>query len=185
MSIARNPSTWYGMLDKYKKAEFREHALPLACFAYEWLKRHRDEICGLLGGEVDLVTIVPSKRGYSYDAQPLHRALAQVPRFAQRLSQTLRCDCREAYRRMRYAPEVFRPIDPDAIRDRRILLIEDTWITGATAVSAAGALLDAGAERVVILPIAREVSREFRGADHPYLAYIERYYDIDEWPRSE
>ena len=43
----------------------------------------------------------------------------------------------------------------------RVLLMEDTWVTGATAISAAGALLREGASGVMVMPIARAVSPSF------------------------
>lgn len=83
-------------------------------------------------------------------------------------------------RRRSYQPEVFRVggVDGD-----RIMLVEDTWITGGTALSAAGALLAAGAESVVVTPIAREVNREFRTGQHRYLDYLSGAYDITHWPK--
>ena len=78
---------------------------------------------------------------------------------------------------------MFRAHSP-VIARKRIVLIEDTWITGATAVSAAGALLDAGADSVVIAPIARDFRVLYHAEDHPYLAHIARGYDVRFWPRS-
>src|SRR4051794_31795043 len=51
MSIVQNPSPWYDVLQKYKKAEFREHAPKLASFAWEWARRHSDDVRALLGGK--------------------------------------------------------------------------------------------------------------------------------------
>jgi glutamine phosphoribosylpyrophosphate amidotransferase len=81
-----------------------------------------------------------------------------------------------------YRPEIFEVVD-DVAGDR-IVLVEDTWIRGATALSAAGALLSAGAGAVVITPIARDVKPSFHGEDHPYLSYLTAGYDITAWPRS-
>src|SRR5437763_51405 len=161
MTIAVNPSVWYSMLLTYKKGQFPENAPIVSAVAYEWLKKHAKDIAGVLGGRADVVTIVPSKRGHSYEAQPLRRALATIPAFAKRLSPALRCVRPDLGERMKYVPEIFEPVDPRAVKYKRVLLIEDTWISGATAVSAAGALLRAGAKRVLIVPIAREFTRDY------------------------
>lgn len=44
---------------------------------------------------------------------------------------------------------------------KRVLLVEDAWVTGATAVSAAGSLVEAGAAEVLVLPIARIIDGGF------------------------
>ncbi len=87
------------------------------------------------------------------------------------------------YHRTKYAPEMFRA-NPDVVNGGRIVLIEDTWITGATAISAAGSLLAAGADSVVITPIARDFRVQFHAEDHPYLARIARKFDVRSWPRG-
>ena len=76
---------------------------------------------------------------------------------------------------------------PTGVSDERVILIEDTWVTGATALSAAGALLGRGVESVAILPIARMVELGFwnsRYGGHPYLGVLEKPYDPAEWPRE-
>jgi predicted amidophosphoribosyltransferase len=184
MTVAMNPGPWYSILQTYKKGQFRENADVVASIAYEWLKRHRSHVAAMLGGSIEVITIVPSKRGYSYVAQPFRRALVKLGAFERRLTETLRCDHPERYDRMKYAPAIFTVVDASKIRGRRVLLLEDTWISGATAVSAAGALLDAGAKTVAITPLAREISPAFHAANTTYLAYLKRSYSIDVWPRE-
>ncbi len=182
MSITPNPGTWYSILQSYKKGMWREYAPVIASLAYEWLTVHEPAIERLLGGAIDLFTIVPSKTlGVTYDSQLLRLALSLVAPVAERLAPTLACVDREAYGRTKYAPQMFTPIAPAA--GKRIVLIEDTWITGATAASAAGALLDAGASSLVITPIARDFRVQFHGDDHPYIALSRLDYDVSIWPR--
>jgi hypothetical protein len=44
---------------------------------------------------------------------------------------------------------------PGLVADRHVLVLEDTWVTGASAQSAAVTLKDAGARAVTIRPLAR------------------------------
>ena len=55
---------------------------------------------------------------------------------------------------------VYDPVDPDAIRDRRILLIDDIHTTGATLAECARVLRDNGAAAVLCLTAARTPDRE-------------------------
>lgn len=85
--------------------------------------------------------------------------------------------------RQKYLPEAFRVVAD--VSDGRILLIEDTWTTGSTAISTAGALLAAGAESVVVLSLARKVNSDYWSDQHPYLAAMKRPWDPKFWPRDE
>lgn len=182
MTVALNPSAWFWALQTYKAAMYREHASTLGALAYRWLSEHEHRLTSLLGGEADYVTVVPSKKGTTtYETQPLRRALSIVAPLAQRMRQALRCVAPMAERLREYRPEIFAPTL--YVNGHRIILVEDTWITGATALSAAGSLLEAGAASVVITPIARDMKPTFHGKDHPYLTYIDHDYDIEAWPR--
>ena len=182
MTIALNPSTWYHALQNYKTAQFREYGSTLGSLAYRWLNRHHDRLANILGGEPDYVTVVPSKKGVTtFETQPLRKALATVTPMRERLREVLRCASPMMERLREYRPDIFAPVAD--VSGHRVILVEDTWITGATALSAAGALLDAGAESVVITPIARDMKPTFHGEEHPYLRYIRHEYDLEAWPR--
>jgi len=56
-------------------------------------------------------------------------------------------------------------------------------VTGATALSAAGALLMHGAAAVAILPLARCLDTSYWGELHPYRAAADRPYRVAFWPR--
>ena len=182
MTVALNPSTWYHTLLNYKTVQFREYGTILGSLAYRWLNQHHDRLAATLGGEPDYVAVVPSKKGRTtYETQPLRRALATVAPMRDRLREVLRCARPVTERLREYRPEIFEAAND--VRGHRIVLVEDTWISGATALSAAGALLDAGAESVVITPIGREMKPAFHGEEHPYLTYLEHDYDLEAWPR--
>jgi hypothetical protein len=62
-------------------------------------------------------------------------------------------------------------------------LLEDLWVSGAKAVSAAGAALDAGAEAVAILPLCREYRFPSQFTPEEYAAEAAKKFDIASWPR--
>src|SRR6266568_5188487 len=76
MTIARNPGAWYSMLQSYKKGAFPEYAPVVASLAYEWLNAHDINLRELLGGEADLITIVPSKKArVTFESKQLRLAI--------------------------------------------------------------------------------------------------------------
>lgn len=180
MTVTLNPSPWYYALRNYKLAQWEEFGKAVACVAYVWLETHWGDLSRMLGGAPHLITIVPSKQpDVAFDRQRLRLALSPL---GDLLQQTMICSNRDAYHRSAYAPETF-TANRETVENKRIVLVEDTWITGATAISAAGALLNAGAESVVVVPIAREMRPEYHGAQHPYLAALTPQYDVTHWPR--
>jgi hypothetical protein len=182
MTIAPNPSTWYSALWTYKGGQFHEHGPTIGALTYRWLRAHRRDLEDLLDGPIDYLTIVPSKRGKeTYATQPLRLALSLVPAMGKRVKETLRCDRPLTTRLADYDPSVFETVR-DVAGDR-IILIEDTWISGATALSAAGNLIEAGAAAVVVVPIAREIQTAFHGPTHPYMQYLTGEYNVAAWPR--
>jgi hypothetical protein len=64
-----------------------------------------------------------------------------------------------------------------------VLLVEDSWVSGATPLSAAGALHAADAE-VLSLPIARVINNPGWWGDNPYLTMMWEPYDVVRWPRQ-
>lgn len=55
-------------------------------------------------------------------------------------------------------PTAYSVLRPDAVRGARVLLLDDTWTSGASMRSAAGALKDAGAATVVGLTLGRQLN---------------------------
>jgi hypothetical protein len=185
MTSVINPSQWYIWLSTYK-TYYPERGDVLAALAYEYLQTHAVSIRKWLGSDPTLHTIVPSKRGYTFDTQPLRRALARVPEMRAQLRETLRHDASQRVGRREYNPTAFTR-GPASVKGERVLLLEDTWVTGATALSAAGALLDLGAEAVGILPVARMMENAHWPSDHAYIEAMKkpyRAYDPFEWPRA-
>ena len=188
-SIATSPGRWYRRLLTYKDGNpnYRAH---LAALAWAYLEQHEDRLSNLAGGAIDVVTPVPSKRGRTFDQHPLRQALAVVRPIEGRLANTLRFEPDAGVNLRRdYYPGCFDP-GPDAVSGKRVLVVEDSWVTGATALSAAGALLTYGAVSIAILSLARVVEVDFwADSGHPYLARVladsaqRESYDITRWLR--
>lgn len=185
MSLVLNPSPWYGVLSTYKTAR-PEHYQIIGALALLWISEHEEKLAAICEGAIDLITIVPSKRrGIGFDRQPLQRALALSAPIRRRLRHTLSYVEGSHYGRLQYTPRAFAP-GPVSVEGKNVLLIEDTWITGATAVSAAGALLQHGARAVVVTPIAREVKLSFHGSGHPVVQFAKTVkHSLTAWPRED
>jgi hypothetical protein len=186
-TIATDPGRWYSRLATYKVSSpaYRGH---IAAVAWSFIEQHETRLAALAGGDLDIVTPVPSKRGCPFAEQPLQQALRAVKPVASRLAETLRFEPAEGIHvRNDYYPDCF-DAGPVRVRGSRVLLVEDSWVTGATALSAGGALLKYGAEAVVVLSIARVLNVDYwRG--HPYLQRVARDseerepFDITLWRR--
>lgn len=179
-TAAVNPGPWYSRLWTYKRAEPQE-ALLVASVAILYFQSHHQEILEALGGEITALTVVPSKRGIPFDRQPFRKALELAVNFRGEVREFLRHQSGVGVGRREYKPEAFEGVSLD-IHGGRIVLFEDTWVSGATAISAAGRLCELGATSVLVLPIARMIDRQFWPPDHPYLTAMKREYDVRHWP---
>lgn len=176
---------WYGQLIAYKTTSTAPWPL-LGSLVLRFTSLHRTRLQSLLGGAPTAVCVVPSTRGIRVPDQPLHRMLLAMPRAsddALPAPAPLLEHTGKPVPRQSYTPSAFRPTRGAMVRRGRIVLVEDSWTSGANAMSAAGALLDAGAGSVVVLPIARLVKATFWGEDHPYLTAMRKPYDVRRWPR--
>ena len=185
-TIAERPGPWYNRLLTYKAGhpEYQPH---LVSVFWVFLRAHRDEIERQLGGTISMITPVPSKKDKSYGNQPLRLALSMPREIDELLVPVLayQHDPNVESLRASYYPQCFRNAGESAAGER-ILLVEDTWVPGATTVSAAGSLLEQGAESVLAVPIARVLDTDYWESS-PYLAWINRQttrdYASAPWPR--
>ncbi len=119
--------------------------------------------------EIDLIVPVPlhpkrkRERGYN-QAALLGRALGNLlglpfdDRTMSRVRPTLPQVGLSDTERSHNVRHAFRCVRHDAVRGRRILLIDDVMTTGSTVASATEALVEAGALRVCVLTLARAVA---------------------------
>ena len=104
--------------------------------------------------EFDLICHVPVSR-----ARRLKRGYDQSERLAEAVGEELgrkppQSGISSPDRRRANVLGVYRCADPEAVRDQRILLIDDVMTTGATLSECCKTLLDAGAARVVCAALA-------------------------------
>lgn len=183
MSAAANPSPWYGRLVKYKNGDAGSHTA-LSALTTLYLGAQERRIAALLGGAITQIAVVPSTRGKSFELHPLAGVIRRSAAFHDRLANVLSHRNGVGIAHQEYKPS-FCQVDAAAVRGQRIVLVEDLWVSGAKAVSAAGALMEAGAASVAVISIAREIrpNSPFCGEDHPYLVEMAKPYDVNAWPR--
>ena len=186
-TIAERPGPWYNRLATYKAGQPR-YGLHVVSVFWTFLRSRRDEIERQLGGPVSVITPVPSKRGRSYSEQPLRSALSSAKEIDDLLAPMVTYQRVSDVENLRasYYPQCFQLMgEPPS--GQRILLVEDTWVSGATTVSAAGSLLEQGADSVLAVPIARVLDTIYWESS-PYVAWINKRvpvsYDSTPWPRS-
>jgi predicted phosphoribosyltransferase len=107
----------------------------------------------------DIVTTVPSSSPERDAIHPLRRIVGEIV-----------APTRDRYRRLLMrsgTPVADRAVDPgkynptEDLQGEAVLLVDDTWTTGANAQSAPGGLKTAGAATVGVLVIGRHVNPEF------------------------
>jgi predicted amidophosphoribosyltransferase len=149
-------------LRQYKRsprdAVRKEKQRRLAAVLANHLRAHERCVATACGvPRFDVVTSVPSTKGL--DPHPLSTMLSRtIGQTSQRYRDLLRVGADRGDR-------VFDPArfdTDDDLAGLRVLLVDDTWTTGANAQSAAARLRLAGAERVAVVVLGRRFD-----ADHP------------------
>jgi predicted amidophosphoribosyltransferase len=160
---------------RYSEAPARYLTAVLAAILWRHVKEHESCLARAVGVPAfDVVTTVPSSDAGRDETHPLHRLVGEVvkplqPRYARLLRRTETRVIPHRFHAERYAATA-------DLGRRAILLIDDTWTTGANAQSAAAALKAAGAQRVAVLVIGRYVNREW-GHNDRQLRRLARPFD--------
>lgn len=146
-------------MSNYKSESPSEDAVTrLRLLLYYAFKYHLDCIAGD-GGGFDVITYVPSGRSDRTSLRkliPLHRTIPIVDMEYKQPYRTGRAE--------RYAPEKL-IADRAIFEGKKVLLIEDSWVKGFNAMSAAKALHLSGASSVKVLVIARRFGEGYSGQD--------------------
>lgn len=151
------------MLHRYKDFEgFWWLRWALSSLLHEFVEGHCGCIEAVAGGAIDVATIVPSndQRAFNHLEQLVGGVVANDP-----LAQLWNWDTTFLSRdpakprpaRGRLAPDAY-VVTPFVVEGSRVLLLDDTWTSGSSAASAAAALKRAGAARVVVLTLGRQLN---------------------------
>lgn len=139
----------------------RRFRFELAAVLWRFLARH--ERCAAAAANVPsfpVVTTVPSSRGVSSDQNPLVRIVAEHVGWTRDRFQPLLSRSDRALADHAFNPDRFRVACK--LDGEPVLLIEDTWTTGAQAQSAAAALRAAGSGAVACVVIGRHIHRDYK-----------------------
>ncbi len=155
----------------------RRLTVELAAVLWRHLACHERCIASAAGVEsFELVTTVPSGDRERDDGHPLRRIVTElVGPTRERYERLLRRSSSDVEPRF-FDPDKFeamRPLDGEPV-----LIIDDTWTTGASAQSAAAALRGAGAGRVGAVVIGRHINREWHDTERRLRA-MPRSFDWD------
>lgn len=145
----------------------RAYKGPGGLYAYQrigailWRFLEEHEACVAVAGGVsafDTVTVVPSSRAADDERSKLRQIVERIEPTASRFERVLKTTDKESDRI--YDP--FRYEATEALSGRSVLLIDDTWTTGAHAQSAASCLRSAGATSVSAVVIGRHMQPEWK-----------------------
>lgn len=177
-TVARSPGEWYNTVWNYKQGAYERLGPRLSAVLDGWLKANKHHVKQALGGSPDVVTVVPSS------TREMPTALYRVVE-----NTVLGPMLIDAIRFLDGAPRPHhRALRPDSLEttadvvDAKVIIIEDTWVSGATPLSAAMAVRRDGAERIALIPIARMAEQspmtdEYQNAAEPPWRH-------DHYPRS-
>lgn len=175
-SVAVGSGDWYRALFQYKQGQFDLYAPVLGGVLGMWLDAFGPRVSLTLGAKPDIVTVVPSKR--SQHPTPLWQVAYALPGIRPQLRPTLRYVGQRPTSRRIAITDRFEVIED--VEGKNVLLIEDTWVTGQTSISAALALAEAGCLSIAILPIARMIYPDQASPD--YTTAAEPPY-TPRWPK--
>jgi predicted phosphoribosyltransferase len=143
----------------------RRLCLQLAAVLWRYLANHERCLVRAAGiPAFDLVTTIPSGNTSRDDHHPLRTIVGEIVAPTRDRYERLLRRSAVAVEHRRFDGSKFEALRP--IRDASVLLVDDTWTTGANAQSAAAALRSAGAESVAVVVIGRHVNRDWRENDH-------------------
>ncbi len=183
-SVAREPL--HQALAGYKRttgASADRQKLELAAILWRFLAAHERCIAHACAVErFDLVTTVPSSDRERDRRHPLRDIVGElVVPTRERHERLLRRSSAQS------VPRSFDPSRYEAVRavdGARVLLIDDTWTTGANAQSAAAALREAGASEVAAVVIGRHLNRDWHENDLR-LRKLKRKFDWSSCPHCD
>jgi len=152
------------ILGAYKRASPQAAGplqMQLAAVLWRFLALHETCLARAAGAErFDLVTTVPSGVASRDDAHPLRRIVSTIveptrDRFERLLMRSGTPVPERSVDPLKYSPTM-------DLSGESVLVIDDTWTTGANAQSASGALKTTGAGAVAVLVIGRHIHESYQ-----------------------
>ena len=161
ISLYQIPGQLHHVLRGYKDnpdaAVRARFSLIVAALLTRFLSRHGDCVAKAAGGAFELATTVPSS-GERPLPHPLDQAIQRSP-WLSRQCRPLLARGHGDLGHNRASELAF--MVTEEVRGRRVLLLDDTFTTGASLQSAASALTVAGAQVVAAVPVGRVINPEF------------------------
>lgn len=181
VSAVENPSPGYTRLRTYKNLANPDVRAFVPGVLYRFIQLHVDRFERLLGGPCDGLVFTPSKGRHAGGLHPLERVFRWITPELYPILDAVRFVGSGQLERATYSPEAFE-VTGDVV-GKRLLMLEDLWVSGRTVVSTAGALLEAGAAAVAIVVVARKTERSgYVPNDHPWWSWVEADIDLTVWP---
>lgn len=180
-TVAVSPSPWYTTMWQYKRGSRRDDILLVAQVLKVWLSNHMGRVTKAIGGPPTVAAVVPSTSASM--PTPLYQIVSQQPKLCDSVlpSAVRYIGPSASWKRSYLSPDSF-SVDPEEVSGQRMVLVEDTWVTGSTALSAAIAIRRAGAAKLALIPIARMVKAD-DGMTDDYKEAIRPPYDPERFPR--
>jgi len=136
----------------------------LAAILWRFLAHHEQCVATAAGAHrFDLVTTVPSSDRDRDEVHPLRHLVGDLVGATRDRYQRLLRRTETDVPPRRFSEDKFEPTKP--LQGEAILLIDDTWTTGASAQSAAAALRAVGAGPIAAVVIGRHLNREWHEND--------------------
>ena len=155
----------------------------LAAVLWRFLSAHERCISRTLGVPAfPVVTTVPSNDPARDDEHPLHRLVGQLVKPTRERFRRLLVRSAHPVQPHRFDVDRYQPTG--RLADEPVLLIDDTWTTGANAQSAAAALKRAGAGPVAAVVIGRHLNRRW-GSNDSQLNGLPKPFDWDHCVRCK
>ena len=181
-TVAISPSPWYTAMSQYKRGSRRDDILLVARVLNVWLRNHMGRVTEAIEGPPTMAAVVPSTSALM--PTPLYQIVSQQPMLRAPVSSSAvkYVDPSVSWKRKYLSPESF-SVDSEEVSGQRMILVEDTWVTGSTALSAAIAIRRAGADKLALIMIARMVNKYYVMTDD-YQEAIRPPYDPERFPRQ-
>jgi predicted amidophosphoribosyltransferase len=171
----------YHALKQYKRQNptvARQLRLQLAAVLWRFLAEHEACLSDAAGATAgfSVVTTVPSSDGDRDEAHPLRSIVGETVGVTNGRFERLLARSQVDAEKRSVVPEKF--TSSRGLNGEAILLIDDTWVTGASVQSAAGALKAAGASRVGTVVIGRLIDQTYEDQGER-LGALPRPFDWD------